>query len=295
MSTYYDFYKRDDSNIAIEHWCDSCSVAMHTHEYYELFLIEKGSCTHIYNNQKVLLIPGDCFLVPSHHTHGFTIHNRASIFNCQFFPEKLEQNMAQIVNEYGMQDSNSSKVEGTCLSLYQAHINKQGIIHLGPQECVFTMSILNNMLNEQNMQGEYFQILKQKYFEIMLIIVKRASDQQYKNYFVQPKRNQSIIVDVLAFIEVNITNEIDFTDLAKQKNLSPNHFRKLFKDFTGLPPVEYMNRLRITKACEYLLRGSHSMSEIAEQVGIYDSNYFSRLFKQYMGCSPRHYETNSNL
>ena len=96
-------------------------------------------------------------------------------------------------------------------------------------------------------------------------------------------------MDVLAYIEENITKEVDFNELANQNNVTPNHFRKLFRDVVGLSPVDYINRLRVTKSCELLLNSDKPISDVAVSVGIYDSNYFSRLFKQYMGCSPRHY------
>jgi AraC family L-rhamnose operon regulatory protein RhaS len=145
------------------------------------------------------------------------------------------------------------------------------------------------MLDEQNRQDHYFRVLKKRYFEIILIIIKRVSDLQFKNYSIRPMRNQSIMQEILAFIEANITEEINFTDIAKGKGFTPNHFRKLFKDFTGLSPVEYTNRLRIVKACDYLQNNDLNIGEISGLVGIYDANYFTRLFKQFMGCSPKHY------
>jgi AraC family L-rhamnose operon regulatory protein RhaS len=99
-------------------------------------------------------------------------------------------------------------------------------------------------------------------------------------------------MNVLSYIEANITKEevFDFKTMADQNNVSPNYFRKLFKDFTGLSPVEYINRLRIVKACDQLLKGEESITDVAAGVGIYDSNYFSRMFKQYIGCSPKQYK-----
>jgi YesN/AraC family two-component response regulator len=283
---YIRFYHWDDSYIAVEHVTVSRSVELHKHDYYELFFIEKGSCNHIFNNREILLIPGDCFLVPAHQAHSFTIHKSASIFNCQFYPDKLENLEIDIANFEKDRCWHDDAQEH-----YQANINKQGIIHLGPEELIFTLSILNNMLDEQNRQDHYFRVLKKRYFEIILVILKRVSDLQFKNYSIHPKRNQSILLEILALIEKNITEEIDFTDLAKEKGFSPNHFRKLFKDFTGLSPVEYINRLRIVKACDFLQNSDLNIGEISGSVGIYDANYFARLFKQFMGCSPKSYSS----
>jgi AraC-like DNA-binding protein len=97
------------------------------------------------------------------------------------------------------------------------------------------------------------------------------------------------MMKILAHIDSNIAEKIDFDDFARQQGLSPNHLRKLFKDSTGLSPVEYVNRQRIARACEYLQKSDLPVGDIAGIVGIYDSNYFTRLFKHIMGCTPKRY------
>ena len=77
-----------------------------------------------------------------------------------------------------------------------------------------------------------------------------------------------------------------FEMLAKEHGFSPNHFRKIFRETTGLSPVKFLNRLRITRACEYMKRDGRTAREAAEEVGFIDMNYFSRTFKQFIGCSP---------
>ena len=54
--------------------------------------------------------------------------------------------------------------------------------------------------------------------------------------------------------------------------------------------MEYMNRMRIVKSLEYLEMEQLSVAEAAEKVGIYDANYFSRMFKKVMGYSPRYFK-----
>ena len=88
------------------------------------------------------------------------------------------------------------------------------------------------------------------------------------------------------YIEEHLDETLDFNAVAQKYAFSPTHFRKIFKDITGLSPASYINRLRILRACEYMQKDKMSIREAAEQVGIYDFNYFSRLFKKVMGCSP---------
>ncbi|MDR1247876.1 MAG: AraC family ligand binding domain-containing protein [Treponema sp.] len=64
----------------MEHANLSRSFGLHKHDYYELFFVERGSCTHGFGKEETLLIPGDSFLVPAHEPHSFTLHKTASIF-----------------------------------------------------------------------------------------------------------------------------------------------------------------------------------------------------------------------
>jgi AraC family L-rhamnose operon regulatory protein RhaS len=175
---------------------------------------------------------------------------------------------------------------------YKADINKQGIYHFEPDARLYFFTLFGYMLDEQNKADVYFQQMKKNYLEAILIILRRISDRQYSNYIHHPSPKHAKIMKVLSHIEANITEEeaLDFEALSDQYNVSPNHFRKLFKDFTGLSPVEYINRLRIVKACDQLLKGEENIADIAASVGIYDSNYFSRMFKRYIGCSPKQYK-----
>jgi len=83
--------------------------------------------------------------------------------------------------------------------------------------------------------------------------------------------------------------EIDMEELAKQLGLSYSHFRVLFKEQTGTTPHKYQINIRMQKACDLLLHSTYSISMISERLGFTSAYYFSRIFKQRNGCSPRAY------
>ncbi|QPQ29740.1 helix-turn-helix transcriptional regulator [Lysinibacillus sp. JNUCC 51] len=62
-----------------------------------------------------------------------------------------------------------------------------------------------------------------------------------------------------------------------------------FKKEVGISVMDFFNKLRIDKSLYYLEKTEFPVHEIANQVGIHDSNYFSRLFKKYMKSSPTEY------
>ena len=58
--------------------------------------------------------------------------------------------------------------------------------------------------------------------------------------------------------------------------------------------MEYVNHLKLQKACQYLMFTSMRIKEIAAQIGMFDPFYFSRFFKKQMGMSPKQYRNKGN-
>lgn len=290
MKTYRRFYHTDPSNISLEHWKGSLSQSEHMHKYYEFLLIEKGSCIHIYNEDETILIPGDSLLIPPEKAHSFLIHDHTSIYNCQFYSDSIDEiTLDLLVNsdEY----FNETSAAGEQLVRFKADINKNKIIHFSSSDYVLLISLLGAIQVEQENMAGLSMLLKKKYLETVLILYHKRMEHQFKNYELQGKGSRHIITETLTYIEENLADNIDFNELTSSKGISLNHFRKLFKDATGLSPIEYINRLRITNACNYLQNTDFSITEIAARVGINDVNYFSRMFKQYMGYSPKKYRS----
>ena len=65
--------------------------------------------------------------------------------------------------------------------------------------------------------------------------------------------------------------------------------KKIFKRDIGFTFSSYLNMLRIEKAKELLLKSDMSITVIAFDIGYNDSNYFSTVFKNIEGISPREY------
>lgn len=97
---------------------------------------------------------------------------------------------------------------------------------------------------------------------------------------------QNRVMPAIQYLEKNYYREILSADLAQMCNLSETHFRRLFKECTGVSPMSYRNQLRIRLACRLLQGGQCSITEIADQLGFENINYFSRVFKEIKGVSP---------
>ena len=77
--------------------------------------------------------------------------------------------------------------------------------------------------------------------------------------------------------------------MAAASGYSMSYFKKLFKDFYGVAPGEYLTMLRINKAKALLESRLFSLSEIADECGFSSESYFSHAFKRVVGCPPKKY------
>jgi AraC-like DNA-binding protein len=71
--------------------------------------------------------------------------------------------------------------------------------------------------------------------------------------------------------------------------VSVTHFRRLFRQFAGLPPRQYLIQRRLRLAAERLVETNDLVRQIAAQTGFHSEFYFSRLFKQTYRLSPLEY------
>jgi AraC-like DNA-binding protein len=93
---------------------------------------------------------------------------------------------------------------------------------------------------------------------------------------------------VLAYMEQHLAYGVTVEALSRIAHLSPNYFNRYFHEVFGVPPIQYMNRLKIEKAKQLLLSSNASVGEAAAALG-WELYYFSRVFKKMTGYAPHAY------
>ena len=91
------------------------------------------------------------------------------------------------------------------------------------------------------------------------------------------------------YASVNYRLKIDLNEVVKDYGYTMNYYRKIFKEETGVTPVEYLLDIRIEKAKDLLLH-NFAVNEVANKVGFPDPYYFSKVFKKKTGISPKDYK-----
>lgn len=91
------------------------------------------------------------------------------------------------------------------------------------------------------------------------------------------------------FINLNLNSPLSLTLLADNLKISPSYLSSQFKKETNNTLTSYIHQARIKEAKHLLDTENISINDVSVRVGIYDYNYFSRLFKSQTGMSPLQY------
>jgi two-component system response regulator YesN len=94
-----------------------------------------------------------------------------------------------------------------------------------------------------------------------------------------------VVEKAMEFLRKNYGKSCSLEETARHAGVHPQYLSRMFSQEKGESFVDYLTRLRVSKAKE-LLRSGQNVKETAAEVGYADANYFSRLFKKWEGLSP---------
>jgi AraC-like DNA-binding protein len=99
------------------------------------------------------------------------------------------------------------------------------------------------------------------------------------------------VAAALALMESEPARDLDLATLAAAVHLSPKHFARLFKRVTGVPPMTYLQALRVSRARAVLAETDRPVAAIASDLGFADAAHLSRAFRRAYGTTPRDFRS----
>jgi transcriptional regulator GlxA family with amidase domain len=110
--------------------------------------------------------------------------------------------------------------------------------------------------------------------------------QQFKPSFAH---GDTAIVSAQQIMHQSFAQSLSINQLAKQLNLTERTMQRRFLKATGYNPNQYLQRLRVQRACDYLESTQHSFEWIANQVGYEDISACRKVFINTVGLTPREF------
>lgn len=247
-------------------------VEPHDHSVLEIALIIRGACTHHFEGKSHILIPGDCYVIYPGQIHSIDPGVDCNWYDILILSENDLPEQREIFALPAVQRLLYEKNPSFGYPLYH--------IPLPEREELFQLIL--QIIEEQRKQTENTQLRLKAYFYLLMT---RLSD-VVKLPDGQLSLRRNVTTEILDYMEHHFDQPVRIGTLAARAGLSESQLRRVFKEQMGLSPLEYLNHLRMQKAELMLKSGKYTVAEAAERVGIMDTAYFSRLYKQLVGRAP---------
>lgn len=244
-------------------------MPLHWHRDFEIIRVLKGSFTAYLNNVELELKSGDSVLF-----EGGCLHRGEPcdcVYECLVFdPNILIRNENSTVGRL-ISDVASSRVEAVRTVEHTAELDKA-------LEALFEISRKPQPFYELALCGALLQVFSLLYRENGLIpTVKTAHNRQTE-----------AIVNLISWIEKNYTENITLEMLSEVSGFNKKYLCRVFKEYTSRTVIEYINTLRVEKAC--IEMKTKSITESAYDNGFNDLSYFCKVFKSQLGMTPGEYK-----
>lgn len=108
-----------------------------------------------------------------------------------------------------------------------------------------------------------------------------------------PDSHTKKLTELTDWIEDNLQYPMTLSQLADRVGFNEKYFCRIFREFTGHTPIDYVNLLRVDTAARLLIYQNLSVTEAAISSGFSDMSYFSKIFKKYKGMTPSRWRSSA--
>ncbi|WP_168120493.1 response regulator [Paenibacillus sp. HB172176] len=107
------------------------------------------------------------------------------------------------------------------------------------------------------------------------------------------KSADELFQQIDSYLKLNKYSQLSISDIAAKFHVSPSYVSRIMKRCTNQTFVHYYMKLKIDEACMLLqTKPDMLIKEISDALAFSDQHYFSKVFKEYAGCSPSEYREN---
>ncbi len=240
---------------------------LHTHDFYELFLIEEGEIYHFINGRQDVMRKGDIYFVRPEDEHCFQRGNcKKAQFVNMAFSGNIFQKAEAVMNLYFDTKQNGSSVE----------------IHLPPRMELAIQAKMTFLAREKTSltlmvrQDLVVSILLDC---LLLLYSQQAFEESVPEWLEQAclrmRQNQNYLEGLEKFIEI--------------AGKSQEHLTRCMKKYYHVTPTEYINQIRLEQTTILLETTDDSILDIMLECGFNNVSHFNQLFKKNYGLTPSRY------
>ncbi|MCI5872869.1 MAG: AraC family transcriptional regulator [Clostridiales bacterium] len=248
-------------------------VALHHHQFYEVFYFISGNITYFVENRAYHLNPGDLLLISPLELHqpmfvpAFGFYERIVLW--------LEESLISDLSTAGISLFDC---------FYRGHSKKSNLIHIPKQMQTSMQTLLDNLCVEMQSPTALSPLMERALITQILCQLNRYATDTPKTD-ASFSRMPAPVAAVIDYINENLGDDLSLETLAAQCYFSKQHLLRTFRSAMGLSVHQYIQKKRLLTATQYIQNGC-SPKEAAILCGFSDYSVFYRAFKKEYGFPP---------
>lgn len=249
---------------------ENSTSAYHHHDFLEIKYVLSGTCTYRIADETLPVKKGDVIIC-----NPFVAH------------QKIAYGSEQLVEfDIGVDSFHIRELPTGCL----IDPGSSPQVYLWKYSTDFTRCCSELLLEHENDQPGRELLMKALVMKLLVLVLKATyttdSNEEKSSVSFESTDRTNIVNTIVEYLNDNYMKPISLHKISKNMYLSPAYISKVFKEQTSESPINYLIKIRLTRAEEMLKDGTLSVKEIAKSVGYNDVYHFSKLFKKYYNCSP---------
>jgi len=260
---------------------------LHLHNYFEITHVLKGSCTFLFEGEKVTLSEGEICIVSPMSGHSLPLEPgcfalsvvvRRSTFDSVFGNLLTQKDLLSLFFRNNLYES-----------------RRANYILLKTGNDPLTNDAMQQLIYECNMLDGYANDCAINLLNLYLARALRASSAAVTLHHYDGYSGRDFdFALVLHYIQQNYRT-VTLSSLANTFHFSETYLSKLIRKNLGQSFTDVLRTVKMNHALEYLMNTSMKISEIADAVGYDSVDHFSRTFRKVYGAPPLEYKKNHSL
>lgn len=243
-----------------------------THDFWELVYVDKGEIIIRANKDEITLKQGEAYF---HYPNQF--HN---------------------IKANGKVAPNVFVISFVCNSGAMSYFKKNGHLKFGPHSRELIEKIIEEgcpvydaQQKETTLKEPVFggQQMIKIYLEMLLITLIRE-DNKTRVFSSKSSLDNHITLEIKKLLEENIYGNIDIQTICKKLSYGKTYLCHTFKSVTGKSIMKYYSELKIAEAKKLIREKLYNFTQISNMLMFNNPHYFSCVFKNITGMTPREYK-----
>ncbi len=255
-------------------------VPWHWHEEFEYAIALPGASTFIVENVSVPLRPGDGIFINSQVLHAVDPPgiDGVGLHSAVFHPRLVGGNQETVFWE----------------TLVRPLLTDSALryIVLKP-EIPWQAQILEHFhgaWNAMEQEVDDYHNLIRFHLSAALHLLVKNSPMVSQSLSEQERIDAARVRGMLEYIQAHYTEELTMKEISQSISTSNSVCLRCFHQLLGTTPIQYLKNYRLERAAHLLKNTSKTAREIAFDCGFNDISYFTKSFREKMGCTPKEYQ-----